>query len=132
MDERTLRWASSCSVMSPARSRLLLVFGRLNIAIWRRDSSMDCLCLTAVGRTITSSYVAITGRGFHGRNLMGTLSKSVGLRGLPRHLVCVFPLICLFLFVVSHDLLCFLLSCSIGSSTTELRVKGENFKNFGY
>ncbi len=52
-------------------------------------------------RTITSSYVVITGKGSHGRNLLGTLSKSVGLGGFPCHLVCIFPLIYLFLFVVS-------------------------------
>ena len=62
---------------------------------------MDCLRPIAVRRTVMSSYVAITRRGFHERNLVGTLSKSVGLGGLPHHLVCVFPLICLFLFVVS-------------------------------
>jgi hypothetical protein len=101
MDERTLRWTSSCFVTSPARSWLLLVFGSLNTAIWRRESSMDCLRPTGVGRTVTSSYVVISGRGFHGRNLVRTLSKSVGLGGLPHHLVCVFPLICLLSFVVS-------------------------------
>ena len=87
MDERTSWWMSSCSVTSPVRLRFLLGFGRLRITIWRRESSMDCLRPTAVGRAVMSSYVVITGRGSHERNLVGTLSKSVGLGGLPRHVM---------------------------------------------
>ena len=63
---------------------------------------------------------------------MGILLESVGLRGLPYHLVCVFPLICLLYLLSIRDLSCFLMSCSIGSSIVELRVEREDFKDLGY
>ena len=79
-----------------------------------------------------SSYAAITRRCSPRRKLVGILSESIGLGGFPHHLVCVFPLICLFYSLSIHDLSCFSMSCSFGSFVVELCVEGEDFKDLRY
>uniref|UniRef100_A0A2N9EKB4 Uncharacterized protein n=1 Tax=Fagus sylvatica TaxID=28930 RepID=A0A2N9EKB4_FAGSY len=49
-----------------------------DIAIWRRESSKDCLRPTGVGRTGMFLYVVTTGRGYLGRKLVGILPEFVG------------------------------------------------------
>uniref|UniRef100_A0A2N9H2D6 Uncharacterized protein n=1 Tax=Fagus sylvatica TaxID=28930 RepID=A0A2N9H2D6_FAGSY len=77
-DERTLLWMSSFSVTNPTRSRSPPVSGRLSIVICIIESSKDCPRPTGLGRTVTSLYAVIIGRGFH-RRILGILSKSVVL-----------------------------------------------------
>ena len=72
---------------------------------------MDCLRPTGLGRTVTSLYAVITGRGFHMR-ILGILSKSVGRGGLPRHLVCVFFSNSLF-FTYRQSMTCFVFYCLV-------------------
>ena len=99
-DERTLLWTSSFSVTNPARSCSPLVSGCLSIVIRILESSKDCPRPTRLGRTVTSLYEVTIGRSFH-RRILGILSKSIGRGGLPRNLVCVFPLTFLLSLVVS-------------------------------
>ena len=129
MDERISQLTNSYSATSPAKSQLLLVFGCLNIVIWRLESSTDCLRLIGVGRTDMSSYAVIIGRGFPRRKLVGILPEFVGLGRLPHHLVCVFLLIVCFICYQFMTCLVFFVSCSFRLFVVELCVEREDFKD---
>ena len=84
--------------------------GRLKIGMRILRLSKDYLRPIESGRTDTSLCVATTGKGYR-KKILGTLSKSVGLEGPPRRLVCVFLLVIFSYFYSSsmYDLffLCF-------------------------
>ena len=98
-------WTSSFSVTSPVKLRFPGASGRLRIVMPTLGSSKDYLRPIGSGRKDISLCVATTGRGYH-KKILGTSSESVGLRGPPRRLVCVFLLVLFLIFAYRQCVIC--------------------------